>query len=158
MRKTKANQSSKIQHRVPNNPAYDRQAIDPDEIAAENNAINRTLYDSSYKNASGHWKQSDEPDEAEQLRQSDRIQQMLQSKRQQASRERQKQKPGGVPMKSGRKLFDEFMKEASQYRPQKMQSRFSTKDLAHLRNLYNAASALDFDKWVIFASDTLISA
>lgn len=158
MRKIKAKQSSRIQHRVPNNPAYDRQTIDPDEVAAENDAINRTLYDSSYKTASGHWKRSDEPDEAEQFRQSDRIQQMLQSKRQQASRERLKRKPGGVPMKSGRKLFDEFMNEASQYRPQQMQSRISTKALDYLRNLYNAAYALEFDKWVIFVNDTQVSA
>lgn len=148
MRKIKAKQSSRIQHRVPNNPAYDRQTIDPDEVAAENDAINRTLYDSSYKTASGHWKRSDEPDEAEQFRQSDRIQQMLQSKRQQASRERLKRKPGGVPMKSGRKLFDEFMREAYSLRsPQAVKKKMS-KDLEVLRNIYNAAYALEFEKWL----------
>jgi len=140
-----------MQHRVPNNPAYDRQTIDPGEVAAENDAINRTLYDSSYKTASGHWKQSDEPNEAEQFRQSDRIQQMLQSKRQQASRDRLKRKPGGVPVRpDGKKLFNEFMREAYSRRPPQGVKKMMSKDLAVLKNIYNAASALEFKKWLEF--------
>jgi hypothetical protein len=156
MRKIKANQSSKIQHRVPNNPTYDRQTIDPEEVAAENDAINRTLYDSSYKTARGHWKQSDEPNEAEQFRQSDRIQQMLQSKRQQASRERLKQKPGGVPVRlDGKKLFNEYMKEARNHQSIVQCSIVRSKDLETLKNFYNAALAVEFDKWIIFLQTTL---
>jgi hypothetical protein len=106
----------KVQHRVPNNPEYDRQRRDPQEVAAERLAIKNTLYDaSSYRTTAGHWKRSDEPDEAEQFRQSDRIQQILKARRQQASRQRLKDK-GAVPTKGDKKLFDEFMNEANERR------------------------------------------
>jgi hypothetical protein len=138
-----------IQHRVPNNPGYDRQTIDPDEVAAENDAINRTLYDSSYKTARGHWKRSDEPDEAEQLRQSDRIQQILRTQRQKASRERLKQKPGGVPVRpDGKKLFNEYMREAYSRRSPQGVKKMMSKDLTVLKSIYNAAYALEFEKWL----------
>ena len=114
MKSIKARQLSKVQHLVPNNPEYDRSRQDPEEVAAERRAIKKTLYDSSYRTAAGHWKRRDEPDEAEQLRQSDRIRKHLLSRQQQASRERLKSK-GVVPTKQGKKLFDEFMKEASGY-------------------------------------------
>ena len=114
MKSIKAGQLSKIQHLIPNNPEYDRGRQDPEEVAAERRAIKQTLYDSSYRTATGHWKRRDEPDEAEQLRQSDRIRKHLLARQQQASRERLKSK-GVMPTKQGKKLFDEFMKEASGY-------------------------------------------
>ena len=70
---------------------------------------------SSYRTYAGHWKQRDEPDEEEQYRQAERINQVLKARREKASRERLKQK-GAVPTKNGKKLFDEFMKEAVDYR------------------------------------------
>jgi len=106
----KNSSESKIKHLIPNNPVYDRSRQDPSEVAAERSAIKKTLYDSSYKTVAGHWKQRDEPDEAEQLRQSDRIRRHLLARKQQASRERLKNK-NAVPIKQGRKLFDEFMRE-----------------------------------------------
>lgn len=153
MKPIKAKQSSRIQHLVPNNPQADQQLTsgsdwDQKVIAREKK---KTLYDSAYKTASGHWKRRDEPDEAEQLRQSDRIRKHLLAKQQQASRERLKSK-GVVPTKQGKKLFDEFMKEATQYLPSRMQSEISTKSLEDLRNLYNAASSLEFHKWVILVT------
>ena len=101
-----------IQHLVPNNPQADKQLTGGTnwDAKAEAEAKRNTLYDSSYRTAAGHWKQRDEPAEAEQYRQSDRIQQILQARRQQASRERLKSK-SAVPIKQGKKLFDEFMKE-----------------------------------------------
>ena len=114
MKSIKAGQLSKIQHLIPNNPEYDRGRQDPEEVAAERRAIKQTLYDSSYRTATGHWKRRDEPDEAEQFRQSDRIRKHLLARQQQASRERLKSK-GVMPTKQGKKLFDEFMKEASEY-------------------------------------------
>ena len=70
MKPTKAKQLSRIQHLVPNNPQADQQLTsgsdwDQKVIAREKK---KTLYDSAYKTASGHWKRRDEPDEAEQLR------------------------------------------------------------------------------------------
>ena len=96
MKSIKAGQLSKIQYLVPNNPGYDRATKDPEEVAAERRAIKKTLYDSSYRTAAGHWKRRDEPDDAEQLRQSDRIRKNFLARQQQASRERLKSK-GVVP-------------------------------------------------------------
>jgi hypothetical protein len=158
MKPIKAKQLSRIQHLVPNNPHADQQLTsgsdwDQEVIAREKN---RTLYDSSYKTASGHWKRRDDPDEAEQFRQSDRIRKNLLARQQQASRERLKSK-GVVPTKQGKKLFDEFMKEAHSHRPLKGKSIINTRDLNDLQNAYNAASALEFDKWVIFMNDLFSS-
>jgi hypothetical protein len=152
------NRKSQIRHLVPNNPQADQQLTggeDLDDKIIEREK-KRTLYDNVYRSRyyqthKGHWKRSDEPDEAEQLRQSDRIQQMLKTQRQQASRERLKQKPGGVPVRrDGTKLFDEFMREAYSHRPPQGVKKKMSKDLEVLRNLYNAAYALEFDKWLEF--------
>ena len=128
MKSIKARQLSKVQHLVPNNPEYDRSRQDPEEVAAERRAIKKTLYDSSYRTAAGHWKRRDEPDDAEQLRQSDRIRKNFLARQQQASRERLKSK-GVVPTKQGKKLFDEFIKEANAHRPSRGKTRINTRDL-----------------------------
>jgi hypothetical protein len=163
--KTNTSKKSPIRHLVPNNPQADQQLTggkDLDDKIIERDK-KRTLYDNTfrshyYQTHKGHWKRSDEPDEAEQFRQSDRIQQMLKARRQQqASRDRLKQKPGGVPLRrDGKKLFDEFMRESSIHRPhQGVKKKKMPKDLEVLRNLYNAASALEFEKWVLFVTDDL---
>ena len=143
---------------IPNNPQADQQLTsgsdwDQKVIAREKK---RTLYDSSYRTATGHWKRRDEPDEAEQLRHSDRIRKHLLAKQQQASRERLKSK-GVEPTKQGKKLFDEFIKEANAHRPSRGKTRINTRDLNDLQNAYNAASALESDKWVIFMDDLFSS-
>ena len=146
----------KVQNLIANNPQYDRSKINSKEVAAERRAIKNTLYDSSYKTVAGHWKQRDEPDEAEQLRQSDRIRKHLLARQQKASRERLKTK-NAVPIKQGKKLFDEFIKEANAHRPSRGKTRINTRDLNDLQNAYNSASALEFDKWVIFMNDLFCS-
>jgi hypothetical protein len=158
MKTIKARQSSKVQHLVPNNPQADQQLTKGGhwDSKAEAQARKKTLYDAAYRTAAGHWKRSDEPDEAEQLRQSDRIQQVLRAQRQKASRERLKTK-NAVPTKKGRKLFDEFMREATEYRPTKKQSKLSTRSHEDLRNLYNAASVLEFDNWIEVINDLHVS-
>jgi hypothetical protein len=158
MKSIKARQLSRIQHLVPNNPHADQQLTsgsdwDQKVIAREKK---RTLYDSSYRTATGHWKRRDEPDEAEQLRQSERIRKHLLAKQQQASRDRLNSK-GAVPTKQGKKLFDEFIKEANAHRPSRGKTRINTRDLNDLQNAFNAASALEFDKWVIFMNDLFSS-
>ena len=62
-----------------------------------------------------------------------------------------------MPTKQGKKLFDEFIKEANTHRPPKGKSIINTRDLNDLQNAYNAASALEFDKWVIFMNDLFSS-
>ena len=158
MKPIKERQLSKIQHLVPNNPRADLQltgAKDLDDKVVEREK-KRTLYNSSYRTHAGHWKQRDEPDEAGQLRQSDQIKQVLSARRKKEAQERLKSK-GAVPTRQGKKLFDEFMKEANAHRPQKVKGKINTRNLSDLQNAYNAASALEFDKWVIFINDLFSS-
>ena len=158
MKSIKARQLSKIQHLVPNNPRADLQLTggkDLDDKVIERER-KRTLYDSSYRTHAGHWKQRDEPDDAGQLRQSDRIKQLLSARRKKEAQERLKSK-GAVPIKQGKKLFDEFMKEANTHRPPKIKRKINTCNLIDLQNAYNAASVLEFDHWVIFVSDLFSS-
>lgn len=119
MKSIKEKQLSKVQHLVPNNPSADLQLTggkDLDDKVIEQER-KRTLYDSSYRTHAGHWKQRDEPSSDEQLRQSDRINQLLSARRKKEAQERLKSK-GAVPTKQGKKLFDEFMKEANAHRQQ----------------------------------------
>jgi hypothetical protein len=154
MKSIKAKQLSKVQHLVPNNPCADLQLTggkDLDDKVIERER-KRTLYDSSYRTHSGHWKQRDEPSSDEQLRQSDRINKTLSARRKKEAQERLKSK-GAVPTRQGKKLFDEFMNEANTHRPQKVKSKINTRSLKDLQNAYNAASVLEFDQWVIFMKD-----
>lgn len=157
MKPIKARQSSKVQHLVPNNPQADLQLTKGTDwdSRAEAAAKKRTLYDAAYRTATGHWKDRDEPDEAEQFRQSDRIQQILSAKRKQAAQDLLKSK-NAVPTRDGRKLFDEFMKEANAHRPfhKPIETKWKSDDL---QNIYNAASALEFEKWKLFLVDLLDS-
>ena len=152
---------SSVQHRVPNNPQADQQLTGGNDwdAKAEAQARKKTLYDATsrssyYRTHAGHWKQRDEPDEDEQLRQADRINQVLKARREKESRERLKQK-GAVPTKDGKKLFDEFMKEANAHRSNRQRSIIGQRGNMELRNVYNAAFALDFKEWVNLAIDLL---
>ena len=152
----KKSSESKIKHLVPNNPEYDRATKDPEEVAAERRAIKNTLYDSSYKTAAGHWKQRDEPGEPRKTEYLKIAPDALRKQKQWDARQRLKKKDA-VPTRQGKKLFDEFMKDANVQRPQQQSTRLGirTRDLDEFRNLYNAASVLEFEKWIIFVRDTL---
>ena len=152
MKKNKSN--SEIKHLVPNNPEYDRATMDPEEVAAERRAIKSTLYDSSYKTAAGHWKRRDEPGEPRKTEYLTIEPSALRKQKQWDARQRLKRKDA-VPTKQGRKLFDTFMKEVSSHRPMRERPIVRGKDLENLKNLYNAASTLEFDKWIIFLTTCL---
>jgi hypothetical protein len=147
----KKSSDPKMKHLVPNNPEYDRAMMDPLEVAAERRAIKNTLCDSCYRTAAGHWKRRDEPGEPRKTEYLTIDPGALRKQKQWDARQRLKRKDA-VPTKQGKKLFDEFMKEATQYQLSKKYRRVSTKDLEDLRNLYNAASSLGFDKWVLFTN------
>jgi len=67
---------------------------------------------------------------------------------QQASaRERLKHK-GAVPTKSGKRLFEDFCKEAYKNRTQQ-----TNIDDSDLRNIYNAATQLGYQRWLIWIMD-----
>jgi len=158
---------------VANNPRYDREngldsGWDADAIKAEKektlyggdiakrNRITQRLkeiYGGRYGNrqtASGKWRERDEPDEAEQLRQADTINKMMQKRKAAASRERLKSK-GAVPTKAGERLFEDFMKDANRASGKKQVIR----NEEDLKQVYLAARALDFDKFLIFLADVL---
>ena len=152
----KKSSESKIKHLVANNPEYDRVTMDPEEVAAERRARKNTLYDSSYKTAAGHWKRRDEPGEPRKTEYLKISPDALRKQKQWDARQRLKKKDA-VPTRQGKKLFEQFMREANAYCPQPPSTRLGirTRDLDEFRNLYNAASVLEFEKWIIFVLDTL---
>ena len=111
----KKSSEPKIKHLVPNNPEYDRATMDPEEVAAERRARKNTLYDSSYKTAAGHWKQRDEPGEPRKTEYLKIAPDALRKQKQWDARQRLKRKDA-VPTKQGKKLFNQFMNDAMQYR------------------------------------------
>lgn len=64
---------------------------------------------------------------------------------QSAARERLKKK-GAIPTKSGRRLFEDFCREAYNNRKQNI-------DDADMRNIYNAAQHLSYNQWIWFVND-----
>lgn len=144
----------KIKHLVPNNPEYDRATKDPEEVAAERRAIKNTLYDSSYRTAAGHWKRRDEPGEPRKTEYLKIAPDALRKQKQWDARQRLKRKDA-VPTKQGKKLFDEFMREARSHQLISPKSKVRCKNPDELKNLYNAAHALEFEKWTIFMNDIL---
>ena len=144
----------KIKHLVPNNPEFDRATMDPEEVAAERRAIKNTLYDSSYRTAAGHWKRRDEPGEPRKTEYLKIAPDALRKQKQWDARQRLKRKDA-VPTKQGKKLFDEFMREARSHQLISPKSKVRCKNPDELKNLYNAAHALEFEKWTIFMNDIL---
>ena len=144
----------RIKHLVPNNPEYDRATKDPEEVAAERRAIKNTLYDSSYRTAAGHWKRRDEPGEPRKTEYLKIAPDALRKQKQWDARQRLKRKDA-VPTKQGKKLFDEFMREARSHQLISPKSKVRCKNPDELKNLYNAAHALEFEKWTIFMNDIL---
>ena len=166
MRSTRENQSSKVSHLVPNNRQADLQLTGGkslDDKAVED-AKKKTLYDNirsgSYKTHQGHWKQRDEwepdapsPTSASFKKHFAKDIEFWKKRNQQASaRERLKRK-SAVPLRNGKKLFDEFIKEANQYRQASRQKASNPGDLTNLRNAYNAATSLQFNQWLTLMDD-----
>lgn len=67
---------------------------------------------------------------------------------QQASARERLKKKNAVPVRaaSGKKLFEEFCREAYRDRKQNI-------DDADMRNIYNAANSLSYEKWIWFVND-----
>jgi len=107
----KKSSTCNIKHLVPNNPEVDRATKDPKEVAAERRAIKNTLYDSFYKTAAGHWKRRDEPGEPRKTEHLKIAPDAIRKQKQWDARQRLTKK-NAVPSRHGKKLFNEFMKEA----------------------------------------------
>ena len=152
----KKSSEPKIKHLVPNNPQANKQLTGGTDwdAKAEERAKKQTLYDSSYKTAAGHWKRRDEPGEPRRTEYLKIAPDALRKQQQWNARQRLKKKDA-VPTRQGKKLFDQFMKEARSYQSHKTEtSDFKkTQNLDDLRNLYHAARALDFNHWLILLGD-----
>jgi hypothetical protein len=158
---------------VANNPRYDREyrldsGWDADAIKKEKEDIlyggnenqrNRIakrlkeIYAERYgyrQTASGKYVERDYPDAETELKQADAINKVMQKRKAAASRERLKSK-GAVPTKAGKRLFEDFMKDVNRASGKKQVIR----NEEDLKQVYLAARALDFDKFLIFLTDIL---
>jgi hypothetical protein len=161
--------------KVANNPRYDREygldsGWDADAIKKEKedilyggdenqrNRITKRLkeiYAGRYgyrQTASGKYVERDYPDADTELKQADAINKVMQKRKSAASRERLKT-ANKVPTRvaTGKKLFDEFMIEVYE----KTGKQRSVENQEDLKQVYLAARALDFDKFLIFLTDVL---
>ena len=141
---------------VPNNPRDNELYVDKKERSQEkrfnkdNMIFGSTNKESRYgyrQTASGGWRVRDEPDDETQIKQADAINKMLQKSKAASGRERLKTK-GAVPFRatSGKKLFEEFCREAYRKRKQNI-------DDTDMQNIYNAANNLIYEKWIWFMND-----
>ena len=94
---------------------------------------------SFYKTFSGHFKLRDEPDDDEQLRQSDLIQKSLQRRGTLASRNRLKSQ-SKVPTRNGKPIFE---------KNQIVMDEDISKALVQIRILYNSDKLMTFKQWII---------
>jgi hypothetical protein len=131
-----------------------------EENSSKVSSILQEIYAGKYRyrqTATGNWRERDEPNQAEQDRQNDAIQKMLHKRKVEQSKARLKT-ANKVPVKAGKKMFEaktfkEFMVEAKKHSITREKSRYDD----DVVNLYNAANALDLDKWMIFVDDLIKS-
>ena len=138
---------------VPNNPRDNELYVDKKGRSSEkkfnrDNMIFGSTEDTLNRIASKH--EPGEPKRTEYLKvDKDKFNKSMEfwkkQNQQSAARERLKKK-GAVPTKSGRRLFEDFCREAYTNRKQNI-------DDADMRNIYNAAIQLDYDKWLRWIMD-----
>ena len=148
-------------HVVPNNKEADKflAPIESSDERKEREIKKRTLYDArlinvieayrrSYgyrRTASGNLVDRGEPDEAEQLRQSDQIQKNAQKRRAAAALSRLKQKKDGVPKKDGREIWEQHQEIAEDFQ------HFIPK----FRTLYQSGKLMRFRDWINVVDDLM---
>ena len=153
MTKTKTKSLDRYWSPIPNNPQDNQLYIDKKEKRDEAKFNReRMLFDKAEDTLSRiiSKREPGEPKKTEypkiDKKQFDNDMKVWKQRSQQAlSRDRLKKK-GAVPTKSGKKLFEEFCREA--YKNKK-----ETIDDADLRNIYNAATQLEYDDWLWWIID-----
>ena len=153
MTKTKTKSLDRYWSPIPNNPQDNQLYIDKKEKRDEAKFNReRMLFDKAEDTLSRiiSKREPGEPKKTEypkiDKKQFDKDMKVWKQRSQQAlSRDRLKKK-GAVPTKSGKKLFEEFCREA--YKNKK-----ETIDDADLRNIYNAATQLEYDDWLWWIID-----
>lgn len=148
-------------HVVPNNKEADKYLAPTggSDDRIEREMKKRTLYDSrlinvieayrrSYgyrRTASGNLVDRGEPDEAEQLRQSDQIQKNAQKRQAAASLSRLKQKKDGVPKKDGKEMWEEHQDLAEDFQH----------FIPAFRKLYQSGKMMRFRDWFDAVDDLI---
>jgi hypothetical protein len=102
------------------------------------------------RTASGNLRDRDEPDDATQLRQSDQIRKNQLQRTAKAGRDALRAK-GRIPIKGGVKTFEQFMEEANAD-PKSKQDKANAE---MLKQVYLAARALEYPKFLVFINDVL---
>lgn len=146
---------------IANNPRDNELYVDKKERSREKKfnkdsmIFGSTEKESRYgyrQTASGRYVERDYPDADTELKQADAINKMMQKRKAASGRERLKIK-GAVPVRaaSGKKLFEDFVRTARQH--QKHEQQKQNFDDADMRNIYNAAKHLRYEKWIWFVND-----
>lgn len=141
---------------VPNNPRDNELYVDKKDRSSEkkfnrdNMIFGSTQKESRYgfrRTASGRMVPRDDPNDETQLKQSDAINKLMQKRKATSGRERLKMK-GAVPVRvaSGKKLFENFCREAYKKRKQNI-------DDADMKNIYNSAQHLSYERWIWFVNN-----
>ena len=142
---------------IPNNPQDNELYIDKKEKRDEEKFNReRMLFDKAEDtlNRIVSKKEPFEPKRTEYLKvdkkQFDKDMKVWKQRSQQAlARDRLKRK-GAVPTKSGKKLFEDFMRDMREATGNAKQQNI---DDADLRNIYNSATQLDYRRWLIWITD-----
>jgi len=118
------------------------------------------IYDEQY-GVSGRGREPDEPTEPRKTQYQrvvdkkayDADMKVWKQRNQQAvSKERLKRK-GAVPVKAGKRLFEDFMEEVNSRTGKKTKE--NDRDHKRLKQVYLAARALEYDKWVMFITEMM---
>jgi len=157
MTKTKTKSLDRYWSPIPNNPQDNQLYIDKKEKRDEAKFNReRMLFDKAEDtlNRIVSKREPSEPRKTEYLKvdkkQFDKDMKVWKQRSQQAlARDRLKRK-GAVPTKSGKKLFEDFMRDMREATENTKQQNI---DDADLRNIYNAATQLDYRRWLIWISD-----
>jgi len=107
------------------------------------------IYDEQY-GVSGRRREFDEPGEPRGTEYLKIAPSALQKQKEWDARQRLK-KQNKVPTKAGRRLFEDFMKDVDKASGKKSKKEMDKK----AEQIYLAARALEFDKWVMFVSEML---
>ena len=179
--KKQQNQDTQVIDNVPNNPRYDRKnsfrkGMDARAIKdAEDNTLydmNQLIKDKVSKRLQEIYKEDryrttisgrrvpfDEPTEPTKTqypkvdkKQYDKDMEFWKSRNRTAVAQNRLKKRGDeyVPKKSGKKMFEDFMRDMREATASTKQQNI---DDADLRNIYNAATQLDYRRWLIWIAD-----
>lgn len=153
MTKAKTKSLDRYWSPIPNNPQDNQLYIDKKEKRDEAKFNReRMLFDKAEDTLSRiiSKREPGEPKKTEypkiDKKQFDKDMKVWKQRSQQALARDRLKKKGAVPTKSGKKLFEEFCREAYKNKKENI-------DDADLRNIYNAATQLEYDDWLWWIID-----